>query len=263
MHPIERLRYVARASAAPQAAMVQETAAALAAFAEDPPGLVVACRRIVARQPTSGPLVWLCARALAAGDPGPEVWAAAGEAAADRTAIELARALPPDAVVAVLGWPEVAGDGLARRADLHLRVVDPDRTATVAAEVDPDADVEVVPLSGLGAATADVDIVVLEALALGPTGALAPAGARAAAAVARHAGVAVWLVAGVGRALPARMWDALRDRSVVDPSWELGHEVVPLDLIDQVAGPTGVALPAEAVAASDCPVVPELFRGLV
>ena len=35
MHPIERLRYVARASGADQTVLVQETAAALSAFAGD------------------------------------------------------------------------------------------------------------------------------------------------------------------------------------------------------------------------------------
>ena len=54
MHPIERLRYVARASGAPQGVLVQETATALASFGSDPQGLVTACRRIVWRQPTSG-----------------------------------------------------------------------------------------------------------------------------------------------------------------------------------------------------------------
>ena len=38
MHPIERLRYVARASGADQAVLVRETAQALAAFRDDPSG---------------------------------------------------------------------------------------------------------------------------------------------------------------------------------------------------------------------------------
>ena len=69
MHPIERLRYVARASGADQAVLVRETAGALAAFADDPAGLVTACRRIVSRHPGSGPLWWLCSRVLTATEP--------------------------------------------------------------------------------------------------------------------------------------------------------------------------------------------------
>ena len=57
MHPIERLRYVARASGADQAMLVRETAGALAAFADDPAGLVTACRRIVVPPPGVGPAV--------------------------------------------------------------------------------------------------------------------------------------------------------------------------------------------------------------
>ena len=44
MHPIERLRYVARSSGAPQAVLVRETASALGSLAFDPAGLVTACR---------------------------------------------------------------------------------------------------------------------------------------------------------------------------------------------------------------------------
>ena len=105
MHPIERLRYVARASGVPQATLVQETAAALSSFSDDPHGLVTACQRVVSRQPSSGPLVWFAARVLTAGDPVDEIWKAAGELQADRTAAMLARSLPDDATVCVLGWP--------------------------------------------------------------------------------------------------------------------------------------------------------------
>src|SRR3954453_22490711 len=62
VHPIERLRYVARSSGAPQQVLVRETAGALAALGFDPPGLVTACRRILDRHPLSGPLWGLAAR---------------------------------------------------------------------------------------------------------------------------------------------------------------------------------------------------------
>ena len=55
MHPIERLRYVARAHGVSHTVMVEETAAALCSFGRDPQGLVTACRRIVDRQPFPGP----------------------------------------------------------------------------------------------------------------------------------------------------------------------------------------------------------------
>src|SRR5258708_31792266 len=56
MHPIERLRYVARSSGASQVVLVRDTAGALAALGFDPPGLVTAGRRIPHRPPLSAPL---------------------------------------------------------------------------------------------------------------------------------------------------------------------------------------------------------------
>lgn len=264
MHPIERLRYVARASGVPQRVIVQETASALASFGSDPQGLVTACRRIVSRQPSSGPLVWFAARVLTAGDPASEIWEAAGEIQADRTADELVHALPDDATAAVLGWPDELGDVLPRRGDLTVLVVDTLSEGSGFAARLLHADVEAVdvPLAGLGAAVAASSLVLLEASAIGPDSFLAVAGSHAAAAVARHADVPVWLVGGVGRLLPARMWDGLRLRveGPHDP-WDAQEEVVPLDLVDRIAGPRGVEPVAEALARIDCPVVPELFRG--
>ncbi len=86
-------------------------------------------------------------------------------------------------------------------------------------------------------------------------------GSRAAAAVARHAGVPVWLVAGVGRLLPARMWDGLRRRVEPDEPWDADDEFVPLDLVDRIVGPIGVEPVADALRRTDCPVAPELFNG--
>ena len=97
MHPIERLRYVARSTGAPQEVLVRETAGALASLGFDPPGLVTACRRILDRHPLSGPLWWLSARVLTAHDPMDEAWRAADEIGADDTAGVLAYDLPDDA----------------------------------------------------------------------------------------------------------------------------------------------------------------------
>ena len=104
-------------------------------------------------------------------------------------------------------------------------------------------------------------MLLLEAVAVGPTGFVAVSGSLAAATVARHAEVPVWLAAGVGRLLPARMWDALAGRRATraaDP-WDLDEEVVPLALVDRVCGPRGLESPADALRRTDCPVAPELF----
>ena len=86
-------------------------------------------------------------------------------------------------------------------------------------------------------------------------------GSHAAAAVARSAGVPVWLVAGVGRLLPQRMWEPLRSRVVGHEPWDDEDEVVPLSLIDRIVGPTGALEVSSALRRTDCPVAPELFKG--
>lgn len=267
MHPIERLRYVARASGVPAAAIVQETAAALASFGDDPHALITACQRVIARQPSSAPLVWFAARVVTAADPAAEIWEAAGELHADRTPAALATALPDDATICLLGWPDLTGDALPRRGDLEVLVVDVlgEGTGLTRRLWQSDVDAVDVPLSGLGAAVAASDLVVLEAGAIAPGEFLAVSGSRAAASVARLAGVPVWLVGGVGRQLPQRMWDGMRQRLEAggDEPWDADDEIVPLDLVDRIAGPDGVHEVAAALRLTDCPIAPELFRGVV
>ena len=263
MHPIERLRYVARASGADQALLVRETAHALAAFQDDPAGLVAAARRIVDRHPTSAPLWWLCARVLTAPDPYAEAWRAVDEIDDDPTGTELAYALPADASVSVIGWPEVVGDALPRRGDVDVLAIDAlgEGSGLVRRLAQAGVDAVDVPTSGLGAAVLSSDVLLLEAVAAGPGGFIAVSGSLAAAAVARHGEVPVWVAAGVGRWMPARMWDALADRQATRPAdpWDLDEEVVPFALVDQVCGPAGLEPSADAVRRTDCPVAPELF----
>lgn len=263
MHPIERLRYVARASGADQGMLVGETAQALAAFRDDPAGLVAACRRIIDRHPTSGPLWWLCTRVLTSPDGQREAWQAVDDIEGDRTAAELGFALPEDATACVVGWPELVGEALPRRGDVAVLAVDSlgEGSGLVRRLMHAGIDAVDVPTSGLGAAVACSDVLLLEAVALGPTGFVAVSGSLAAATVARHAEVPVWVVAGAGRLLPARMWDALAARQATrtaDP-WDLDEEVVPLSLADRVCGPAGLELPEAALRHTNCPVAPELF----
>lgn len=243
--------------------MVGETAAALRSFGRDPQGLVTACRRIVDRQPSSGPLWWLAARILTAPDPVSEAQHAAEEIDEDRTPRALSDALPDDATVLVLGWPELAAGAFPRRGDLDVLVcdVDGEGSSLVLRLLRADVEATDVVAGGLGAAAAEADVVVLETSALGPDGFVAPAGSRAAASVARLSGGEVWLVAGVGRLLPERMFAALSDRTLsADSPWEDDLELVPLDLVDQVVGPQGPSRPADALRRTDCPVAPELLK---
>jgi hypothetical protein len=265
VHPIERLRYVARSSGAPQQVLVRETAGALAALGFDPPGLVTACRRILDRHPLSAPLWWLSARVLTSNDPNAEAWNAADEITADDTADVLGYAIPDDSLVCVLGWPDLIGDALPRRGDVQVLVVDAlgEGSGLVRRLLHSEVEAEDVAMAGLGAAAADADLVLLEASAIGPTGCIAVAGSHAAAATAKHAGVPVWLVGGVGRLLPKRMWDALASRlDTMGEPWELDDELVPLDLVDRIVIPTGVLEVDDALKHTNCPIAPELFKSV-
>ena len=117
----------------------------------------------------------------------------------------------------------------------------------------------------LGIVSVGSGLVLLEANALGPDGFVALSGARAAAAVGRLAGIGVWLVAGEGRALPARLWDALRRRMEgLDDPWDGLEEIVPLSWCDRVIGPSGVVDGpfdrTRGPGRADCPVAPELLK---
>lgn len=262
MHPIERLRYVARAGAADPVDLVVEAAHALGAFDDDPAGLVAAARRLVARHPGAGALWWLGSRVLVAADPAAEARRAAAEVEDDPTAGVLASALPDEVRVLVVGWPSTVVPALARRGDVEVLAVD-DGTGRDVGRLLARVDVEVldVPAEALGGAAAAADLVVLEADAAGPQGALVPLGGRAAAAVARAGGRPVWLVVPVGRLLPAAAFAACADPVLdAEEPWESGRDLLPLALVDRVVGPDGPVPPEEGTARPSCPVAPELLR---
>ncbi len=262
-HPIERLRWVARAEGAGPSLLVREAAEALALVAEDLAGTVTACRRLIDRHPQVGPMWWLGARVLAAEDPGAEAYAAADAIDADPTARVVAASLPDDVTVTVLGWPEQAAAALRRRGDLEVLVVDSgaEGSRLVGRLCSSGGDAVSVPEGGLGGAVQESALVLLEATALGPDGFVATSGSLAAAALGAGLGVEVWVVAGAGRVLPGRLWEALVTR-VTDAGerWELQHEVVPLEWVTAVVGPSGPEAAPAAVQRADCPIVPELLR---
>jgi hypothetical protein len=262
MHPIERLRYVARASGYDDRSMVTETAAALRGLGLDAAGMVAACRRIVERHPTCGPLWWLCARVLASPDPYLAARQAVTEIDNDATPEQLIDAVPADARVATIGWPDLAGEAIARRGDLSVLAIQAGQRTTgfVRHLRRVDVDVEEVPADGLGSAVSSSDLVLLEAAAVGPTGALMVAGSLAAASVAYCAEVPVWAVVGVGKRLPAALWTAmLAQWGEVDEPWQLDHELVPLTLISHLAGPAGITERPTDCGVAECPVAYELI----
>lgn len=262
MHPIERLRYVARAGDVPTAPLVREAAIALATFADDPVELLTACRQLIERRPTSGPLLWVTARMLTGVDPATEAWDAVEALERDTTVRELAHALPADSRVLIIGASETCGEAVGRRPDVEVLVADTvgEGHGLVRRLEAADHLVYDVPSAGVGAAAAEADLVLVEAEVMHESAALARSGSLAAAAVARHLGRPVWLVAGVGRVVPTRMFDWVAGRSDDRDPWDADHEVVPVDLVDRVVGPSGPQPVAEIRYRVDCPIAPELFR---
>ncbi len=261
MHPMERLRHLARAGPLDHAVLVYESAVALASLGDDGAALLLACRRLLQRHPASGPLWWLCARMACADDAVAEVWRCVAELDDDPTPTHVSPALAEDATVVILGWPEVAAQALAGRPDLRVLVVDARGEAGELARRLRAMEVDAVEVEEAATAAAVLasDAVVLEAAALGAVGFVAVAGSRAAAAVAGHAGVPVELVAGAGRRLPPGLWAAAEARLGSEEPWWAPQEVVPLDLVDTVVRPHGRSSPADLLARSaDCPDAPEL-----
>jgi hypothetical protein len=73
--------------------------------------------------------------------------------------------------------------------------------------------------------------------------------------------VGVWLVGGVARWLPPRMFEIVeRDFGPADAPWDDDEELLPLDLVDAIVGPDGVESVEASRRHTDCPIAPELLR---
>ena len=142
-------------------------------------------------------------------------------------------------------------DGASDWCDPDAAAGDLDGLAPVAAAVDdPD-----------GPANAAADVLVLESDCVGPSAALVGPGAVEAADRARASATPVWLVAGVGRVLPAAMWGLATARLDRGRQPNGGYEVLDLDrLVTQVVTPVGPAHPRPDQRPFRLPLSPELFR---
>ena len=256
MLPFERLRALAR-YAGDDTELVLEAADCLGDFGPDPTQLVTVCRRLLAHHPACGPLWWLCARVIAAADPASAARDASDRLTRDRTAARLASVLPfpHDDAVAVVGWPEVAGAALAERPDLDIVVVRTDGAAgRLRAAADAAPRVRVVDTTEVMAI--GPSHLLVEVHATSPTTALVPTGT--ADLLWSLARTELWLVAGVGRLLPARLFDVAR--AEVERADDPVAETLELARARRVAGPGGLDEPERFAARLDCPVAPELLR---
>jgi hypothetical protein len=215
---------------------------------------VVACKRIIRRHPLCGPLWWLGSRVLTSVDPVAELRAVEADMENDRTAIELAAALPDGATVCVLGWPDLIGEAIDRRGDVRVLAIDvADLGSSFSRQLQRrGVDADEVDAADLSAAVRDADFVLVEVLIAAGSEALAERLSYAAAAAAYCAEIPVWAVAGVGRCVPNNVMAALHER---------GHdgESVPAGLFTDIVGTGGRSGPLETFDA-ECGFAPELLR---
>lgn len=276
MRPFERLRYLARSFGDDEEVLLEESADCLAGFADDPMGVVIACRRLLAYHPRIPALWWMCAQVLSAPDPAEGAWSAWREWRSDPTPARLAGALPfpHEQAVAVLGWPPVLRDGLADRVDLELLALrNPYGSDGLSRRLRTSVQqVRVVDGTELAALTPS-HLLVTPVVTGGDTILVEPGTAELVAA-AREAGAVAWLVVPRGVALPARMLDALREAAAADPSgvalpgaddwWredtDFDAEEWTGPAFDLVVGPDGASDQRALAHRADCAPAPELLR---
>ena len=263
MQPFERLRAIAR-HGGDDRLLVAEAADCLGEFDDDPAALVVTCRRLLHHHPERAPLWWLCAKVLAAPEPSEAAWDAEALVRDDHTADRLSGVLPfpADHPIAVLGWPTTTGDALSLRPDLEVLVI----RDTAAPDGGDErwrvrlarSDASARPVDLVEAVALEPSHLLIEVAGGGPEQLLVAEGTADALVTLARPGLVVWLVAGVGRILPGRLFDAMV-RELGDPE-DHGLELLDVQAADRIAGPTGLVRPEQLARRVDCPVAPELLR---
>ena len=264
--PAERLRAVTRRNVDEERLAI-EAADALAGFASEPASLVVACRRVLAHHRSCGPLWWVCARILAAPDATLGARDAVQLLETDRTADRLGATLPlldEGQVVAVVGWPEAVDLAMVERLDVDAVALRVDGANPAPALRRRFSDRGVRIVDAWDPTLTDVVRFLVLASAIGPDHCLVPAGTIDAIDTLGSAVRDVWVVGGVGRVLPARIYDVVRQAALTSasPDDDAPVEELAISRVDCIAGPRGVQRASEAALRSDCPVVPELLRPL-
>jgi hypothetical protein len=246
---------VARSGGGDPTMIVAETVEALTRLCPAPSELVPLCRNLVERNPTCGPLWWLCAHLLGDADSLGSAWQLAEDIERDATAVRLAERLPDGATVMTVGYPPITASALRRCGSVSvLAVVAGDEGVRLVRAMDrAGVDVEPVAPEAMLAACGRADLVLVEADACSTEDVVASMGSGLAAVAASAVGVPVWLVAGVGRRLPGAYLE------VISCGLDSQFERFSTTYVTKFAGPEGVVAMSRDALAAECLAVPELL----
>ena len=255
VHPMERLRHVARSGGLDPAIIVAETVDAVTRLGPAPSELVPLCRNLVERNPTCGPLWWLCAHLLTKPEVLSDAWRLADDIEGDATPGRLAEGLPDEATVMTVGCPVLTAQALRRCGSVSVVAVQAgdDGNRLVRAMDRAGVAVEPVRPEAMLATMRRADIVLLEAEACSTDVVVASMGSGLAAVAAADVDVPVWLVAGRGRRLPCSYVDAIGRAAGTE------HETFSTSYVGKVVGPEGMLPMSGNALAAECPAAPELL----
>jgi hypothetical protein len=175
----------------------------------------------------------------------------------DPTIKSLRDAVLQDAVVCVVGWPTTVLNALASRGDVKLFVVESNGDGDAAVERLTSMDVEatLVQFEELSRAVSSCDVLIVEALAAGPTEVLCSSGSHAVAALGYVTQKPVWLVAACGTRLPAPLWSAMTSGDAVSEV-----DLLPASLFSRVISKDGISDDLSQPFVAECPPTTELLR---
>lgn len=265
MHPIEHLRYLARAGYADAPELVAETASALRGLGLDHANLVLTCRRIVERHPTCGPLWWLCAELLTALEPRDTLRRCVDDVRGDSTPAHLAEHLatqwPDGGMVAVNGWSWEIALALVSSFGFEVCVIDGDNGADHMVRVLDRNEVvtHLVEPQRAAAAVGECDVVVVSGSFVGPDVLWAPVGSAQLASVAYCAGRDVVATTPIGTRLPRVFVEAIVqmvDDDTRGEAWYRDVEAIPFALVTTVVGSSGVESTARIASTGLVPEAP-------
>ena len=112
---------------------------------------------------------------------------------------------------------------------------------------------ELVPFECVAAAAQQATLVVVEALACGPSQALAVGGSRAVLETAKSLGKPAWLVAGVGTRMPESLWKGMVGSLNLPADWHAGLDVIDVNRFERIIDRKSTRLNSSHVLESRMP----------